>query len=92
MGGGVAGHNGLRSISAHIGNEYKRVRIGIAFDRAFGFYYPDDLAELEAAGIRFRGTSDTEVMVEGFSRWGVKPTSIPCSALSSFTLMPILQT
>jgi PTH1 family peptidyl-tRNA hydrolase len=29
IGGGVAGHNGLRSISAHIGNEYKRVRFGI---------------------------------------------------------------
>src|SRR3954469_18750518 len=28
-GGGIAGHNGLRSISAHIGNEYRRVRIGI---------------------------------------------------------------
>src|SRR5262249_18031364 len=28
-GGGVAGHNGLRSISAHIGNEYRRVRIGV---------------------------------------------------------------
>ena len=28
-GGGNAGHNGLRSISAHIGNEYARVRIGI---------------------------------------------------------------
>jgi PTH1 family peptidyl-tRNA hydrolase len=29
MGGGIAGHNGLRSISAHIGNEYRRVRLGI---------------------------------------------------------------
>ena len=29
-GGGVAGHNGLRSITAHIGNDYVRVRIGIA--------------------------------------------------------------
>ena len=29
MGGGVAGHNGLRSISEHIGNDYWRVRIGI---------------------------------------------------------------
>lgn len=29
MGGGHAGHNGLRSISAHIGNDYSRVRIGI---------------------------------------------------------------
>ena len=28
-GGGVAGHNGLRSLSAHIGNEYLRVRIGV---------------------------------------------------------------
>jgi peptidyl-tRNA hydrolase, PTH1 family len=28
-GGGNAGHNGLRSITAHIGNEYQRVRIGI---------------------------------------------------------------
>jgi PTH1 family peptidyl-tRNA hydrolase len=28
-GGGVAGHNGLRSISAHVGNDYKRVRVGI---------------------------------------------------------------
>jgi PTH1 family peptidyl-tRNA hydrolase len=29
VGGGVAGHNGLRSITAHIGNDYVRVRIGI---------------------------------------------------------------
>jgi len=28
-GGGVAGHNGLRSLTAHIGNDYVRVRIGI---------------------------------------------------------------
>ena len=29
IGGGIAGHNGLRSISEHIGNEYRRVRIGV---------------------------------------------------------------
>ena len=29
IGGGNAGHNGLRSISAHIGNEYPRLRLGI---------------------------------------------------------------
>jgi PTH1 family peptidyl-tRNA hydrolase len=28
-GGGIAGHNGLRSISQHIGNDYRRVRIGV---------------------------------------------------------------
>ncbi|MCA0399395.1 MAG: aminoacyl-tRNA hydrolase [Proteobacteria bacterium] len=28
-GGGNAGHNGLRSITAHCGNEYPRVRLGI---------------------------------------------------------------
>ncbi len=29
IGGGVAGHNGLKSLTAHIGNDYVRVRIGI---------------------------------------------------------------
>lgn len=29
VGGGNAGHNGLRSITAHIGNDYRRVRLGI---------------------------------------------------------------
>src|SRR5262249_44851363 len=29
MGGGIAGNNGLRSISEHIGNDYRRVRIGV---------------------------------------------------------------
>lgn len=29
LGGGIAGHNGLRSISAHVGNEYRRVRLGV---------------------------------------------------------------
>jgi len=29
IGGGIAGHNGLRSISEHIGNEYRRVRVGV---------------------------------------------------------------
>jgi PTH1 family peptidyl-tRNA hydrolase len=29
LGGGNAGHNGLRSLTAHIGNDYRRVRLGI---------------------------------------------------------------
>nr|WP_321460335.1 aminoacyl-tRNA hydrolase [uncultured Cohaesibacter sp.] len=29
LGGGVAGHNGLRSTGAHIGNDFHRIRLGI---------------------------------------------------------------
>lgn len=29
IGGGAAGHNGLRSIDAHMGKDYKRIRLGI---------------------------------------------------------------
>jgi PTH1 family peptidyl-tRNA hydrolase len=30
VGGGIAGHNGLRSVTSHIGNDYRRVRLGIS--------------------------------------------------------------
>ena len=33
QGGGVAGHNGLRSIDAHIGRDFRRVRIGVGRPR-----------------------------------------------------------
>ena len=41
IGGGVAGHNGLRSITAHIGNDYRRVRIGVGHpgDKALVEHY-----------------------------------------------------
>jgi PTH1 family peptidyl-tRNA hydrolase len=41
VGGGNAGHNGLRSITAHIGNDYKRVRLGIGHpgDKALVYSY-----------------------------------------------------
>ena len=29
VGGGAAGHNGIRSIAAHIGDDFRRVRVGI---------------------------------------------------------------
>src|SRR5471030_976305 len=40
-GGGNSGHNGLRSISAHVGNDYRRVRIGVGHpgDKKFGASY-----------------------------------------------------
>jgi peptidyl-tRNA hydrolase, PTH1 family len=40
-GGGTAGHNGLRSTEAHIGNAFRRVRLGIGHpghkDRVLGY-------------------------------------------------------
>jgi peptidyl-tRNA hydrolase, PTH1 family len=33
IGGSDAGHNGLRSISSHIGSEYRRVRLGVGHPR-----------------------------------------------------------
>ena len=45
MGGGHAGHNGLRSIHAHIGADYARVRLGIGHpghkDRVSGYVLHD---------------------------------------------------
>lgn len=41
LGGGNAGHNGLRSISGDLGNDYRRVRLGIGHpgskDRVLGY-------------------------------------------------------
>ena len=54
-GGGNAGHNGLRSITAHIGNEYARVRIGIGHpgskDLVYG-YVLHDFAKADAAWLK----------------------------------------
>jgi peptidyl-tRNA hydrolase, PTH1 family len=60
MGGGTAGHNGIRSTVAHIGEDFRRVRIGIGHpghkDRVTGHVLGnyakaemDDLAHLLAA-------------------------------------------
>jgi len=54
-GGGNAGHNGLRSISAHIGNDYKRVRLGIGHpgDKALVYSYVlSDFAKSEMAWVQ----------------------------------------
>src|SRR6267154_443357 len=44
-GGGSAGHNGMRSISSHVGNDYRRVRIGVghpgAKDLVHGYVLSD---------------------------------------------------
>lgn len=43
IGGGSAGHNGIKSIDAAVGNEYRRIRIGIGHPRDFGM--PTDPAD-----------------------------------------------
>ena len=56
LGGGNAGHNGLRSITADLGNDYRRVRLGIGHpgskDRVLGYvlgnFAKDETAWLEA--------------------------------------------
>ena len=40
VGGGSAGHNGIKSIDAAVGPEYRRIRIGISHPRDSGFVMP----------------------------------------------------
>lgn len=70
-GGGHAGHNGLRSIHQHIGEAYRRVRIGIGHpghkDRVAG-YVLADFAKSEADLVEdvLRGISDgAEALAKG---------------------------
>jgi PTH1 family peptidyl-tRNA hydrolase len=54
VGGGDAGHNGLRSITAHVGPNYKRVRIGIGHpgDKALVHHFVlSDFAKSEAGWV-----------------------------------------
>ena len=54
MGGGNAGHNGLRSITAHCGNDYRRVRLGIGHpgDKALVHHFVlSDFAKAEAGWV-----------------------------------------
>jgi PTH1 family peptidyl-tRNA hydrolase len=44
-GGGIAGHNGLRSISAHVGNDYRRVRIGVGHPGVKELVHPHVLSD-----------------------------------------------
>ena len=63
IGGGHAGHNGLRSIHSHLGPEYGRVRLGVGHpghkDRVAG-YVLSDFAKAEAEWLEevLRGISD----------------------------------
>lgn len=67
-GGGHAGHNGLRSIHQHIGEAYRRVRLGIGHpgdkDRVAG-YVLSDFAKAEQAWLDdlLRGIADGAPML-----------------------------
>ena len=53
-GGGNAGHNGLKSFSSHLGNDYRRVRLGIGHpgDKALVHNYVlGDFAKADAAWV-----------------------------------------
>ena len=63
MGGGHAGHNGLRSIHAHVGEAYARVRLGIGHPgrkEAVAGYVLHDFARADDAWLDdlLRGISD----------------------------------
>ncbi len=49
IGGGIAGHNGLRSISSHVGNDYWRVRIGVGHPGIKDLVYPYVLGDFAKA-------------------------------------------
>src|SRR5271166_776394 len=71
IGGGAAGHNGLRSISAHVGADFKRVRIGIGHpgDKALVHHYVlSDFSKAEMAWVEAvcRAVADAApLLVEG---------------------------
>ncbi len=49
MGGGAAGHNGIRSIAAHLGPDFKRVRLGIGHPGVKDFVMPHVLGDFAKA-------------------------------------------
>ena len=71
VGGGNAGHNGLRSITAHVGNDYRRVRLGIGHpgDKSLVYNFVlSDFAKSEAGWVEAvcRAVADAApLLVEG---------------------------
>jgi PTH1 family peptidyl-tRNA hydrolase len=70
-GGGAAGHNGIRSISAHITPGYKRVRIGIGHPGVKDFVMPHVLGDFAKADAEWLGkvldemARQAELLVKG---------------------------
>lgn len=49
LGGGTAGHNGLRSIEAHLGADFRRVRLGIGHPGDKALVHPYVLHDFDAS-------------------------------------------
>ena len=70
-GGGAAGHNGIRSISAHITPDYKRVRLGIGHPGDKDMVMPHVLGDFakqdrEWLGIMLQAVAeDVDLLVQG---------------------------
>ncbi|MHC5256283.1 asparagine synthase (glutamine-hydrolyzing) [Streptomyces sp. UC4497] len=65
------GHRRLSIIDLSETGAQPMVRDGLALTYNGELYNAPELrAELESAGVRFRGTSDTEVLLEAWRRWG----------------------
>jgi peptidyl-tRNA hydrolase, PTH1 family len=101
-GGGNAGHNGLRSITAHIGNEYPRVRIGIGhpgakeavlhhvlndFARADAAWLEPLLDAIAEAAPRLAAGDDARFLTD-VARAMSKPAAVPAPAPANPALAP----
>ena len=76
IGGGHAGHNGLRSLDAHIGPEYARVRLGIG--------HPGDKAGVSAWVLRDFAKSDDAWLVPLIRRIGEEVGKLAAGDLDGF--------
>ena len=92
-GGGSAGHNGIKSVDAHLGNEFRRVRLGIGHpghkDRVMPWVlgnfakadegWVDDLLSACAQAAPFLAVSDDARFMTEVARLrqNTKPESVP---------------
>ena len=93
-GGGHAGHNGLRSIHAHIGADYARVRVGVGHPGhkdAVPGYVLRDFAKADADWLddALRGISDgTVYLVEGDAAKFLNAIGLRLTPARSSTTVP----
>ena len=78
-------------------NGSKRVRIGIAFDSAFSFYYPDNLEAMQERGcelIRFSPVADTELPdgLDGLYIGGGYPELFAGELMHNVTMLDSIRT